>query len=92
MECKNCEHDTKGCTGEACPPKVGKSAVQRLASFLLGELKWMVRHIPFFAVMLTHFLILDIKHPLSLWQVAGCTLLVLFAREYLNWIERKYGS
>lgn len=64
----------------------------RLVSFVRRQLKWVFVRIPFFALVVFMLWIVSPFERLSLWQSGGATLIVLFARDYLNWVENKYGS
>ncbi len=68
------------------------SVVKRLVSFLRKELKWLGVRVPFFALLMLMFYVVSPTEVLSAWQICGATLIVTIARDYLNWVEKKYGS
>jgi hypothetical protein len=65
---------------------------ERVVRFLRAQLKWLWVRIPFFALVVLMLHVVSPGITLSFWQVLGATLLVLLARDYLNWVESKYGS
>jgi Na+-driven multidrug efflux pump len=50
---------------------------------------WGFVRMPFFALVIFMLWLVSPDEPLSFLQAATATVIVLLAREYLNWVERK---
>ena len=63
--------------------------IDHIVRFVLKELKWIFVRIPFFALVIMIPHIISPTAHLSFWQVGLVTLCVLFAKDYLNWIDKQ---
>ena len=63
--------------------------IDRIVRFVLKELKWIFVRIPFFALVIMIPYIISPAAHLSFLQVGLVTLCVLFAKDYLNWIDKQ---
>jgi len=62
---------------------------RRIVTFVRKELMWGFVRMPFFALVIFMLWLVSPDEPLSFLQAATATVIVLLAREYLNWVERK---